>query len=72
MKGTQALQRPSAGRLEGDVIANDVIDTSSLAHQRDVLVSDTTVHSRDPRRPMESMPASIPRLLMRGTLIGTR
>src|SRR4051794_21579959 len=46
VKGTQALEGPSAGGPEGDVLADDVREVSSFAHQRDVLLADQPGHGR--------------------------
>ena len=39
MKGTQALEAAAAGRLQGDVFANYIIDAGAFANEGNVLVA---------------------------------
>ena len=45
MKRAQALQGPTAGRFERDVLADDIVDSSTIAHGRDVLVANPSGHA---------------------------
>ena len=44
VEGAQALEGAAAGRLEGDVLADDLVDAGTLAHEGDVLVADPAGH----------------------------
>jgi hypothetical protein len=47
VEGTQALERPTAGGLEGDVAGDHVVDPRLLAHLGDVLVANPACHARE-------------------------
>ena len=47
----QPLERPATGRLQGDVLADDLVDPGALAHEGDVLVADPAGHGLSLGRP---------------------
>ena len=47
MERAQSLERPAARRLQGDVLAHDLVDAGPLAHGRDVVVTDPAGHARE-------------------------